>query len=588
MCGIYGANYTAPEVMHRAAEHLRPRGPDGSGVYSDGVVTLGHTLLALRDAAGRSHQPYTRPGQPWVLLYNGQIYNTKQLWHALRMAGPCPDLDTAVVYRAIETYGWAFAAHLHGMFAIALYHTRARIVRLYRDVTGQKILYYYHHRGRFIFSSDIGGILVHDHLDRTPDAEAIALATQLGYLPGDKTLFAHIHKVQPAEVITFDCRHRRLSRQGLLSQVPTAYYDDETVFTQLVAEHVPGHHPVGINLSGGLDSSLVFHELRHLGYPVQAYTTQFEGVSEGYNEDARLATRLADEYGAALCPVVVSKASYQARFVESYRRVEEPSYNISLPIYLQTAEHEGSQGDGYRVILSGDGGDELFAGYPYYYAYATMPATAPRVSPHNGLVYHVHDPIERWLFFNQSAPVTYVRPQAFALPAYIQSIATSYLQRYRLRGHAFHQVMVLDRVLWLASENFIRTDKIFMSQSIELRAPLAYHPFRVHFDTRLLPPQYHTAAQNKCYLRARYADKLPPYITARARKSGWKAPIAEWYDADMQAFFLSLLPPDAAAPGLVDWPALKRDIARTPEWPGKYIHLYLSLAILADYYRLAI
>jgi asparagine synthetase B (glutamine-hydrolysing) len=143
-------------------------------------------------------------------------------------------------------------------------------------------------------------------------------------------------------------------------------------------------------------------------------------------------------------------------------------------------------------------------------------------------------------------------------------------------------------LLWLASENFIRTDKIFMSQSIELRSPLAYHPLRVHFDTRLSPQQYHTASQNKCYLRARYADKLPPYIIARARKSGWKTPIADWYDADIKAFFLSLLPPDTASHGVVDWPALKRDMERTREWPGKYMHLYLSLAILADYYGMAI
>lgn len=597
MCGIngfIGHDEAALGRMNAATAH---RGPDFAGIFTDGALSLGHVLLSIRDAAEASRQPVRRPGSPWVLAFNGQLYDTRALKKRLGKGFEDVDLDTTLLYALIEREGWDFVGRIHGMFAIALYNVDEGVVRLYRDPSGQKLLYYYHDGKRFIWSSEIKAILTHPGIDRSPDPEAVAVAAALGYIPGGKTLFRRIRKLNLSECVTYDLRAKAFSVAPFASLPTEGYPDDaDAAFRQLIEEHLQSKRPIAINLSGGLDSSLLVHEMSRLGHEIRTYTTRFEGGEGKYNVDADLAARLASDYGAKHTEVLVTKASFLARLEEAYRIIEEPNYNISLPAYLQIAEREGARGDGNRVILSGDGGDELFSGYPHYAESRKIDRWRALLTPglydalkawRNGRMIRYGRPEERWMAF-RAFRKRFLRDDATDVVGYVRETAEPYRKAYGGLKDSVRDMMAYDRALWMGGENFIRSDKLYMSQCLELRSPLSYQPFRAHWDARLKGSDLVGGTVNKPFLRRHYRGKLPDYIVDRQDKAGWRSPVADWYDAGFKTLFLDAIASVESGGELVDWPRVKRMIETAEGWPGKYAHLYVSLAILAKGYGLRI
>ena len=596
MCGINGFTGADDGRLSRMNGLLGHRGPDYAGSFSDGRLAMGHVLLAIRDAADASRQPFRREGSPWTLGFNGQLYNTRALKAFLGNGYEDVDLDTALLYALIEREGWNFVERIQGMFAITLYNADDGVVRLYRDPSGQKLLYWYAKDGRFIWSSELNGVLAHD-IDKSPDEEAVAIAASLGYVPGDKTLFRHVRKLNVGQRVTYDLRKKEVSSSYYRSPSENYFPEDpDAAFKLLIEEHLQSKQPVAINLSGGLDSSLLVHEMSRLGHPIRTYTTFFEGAADGYNTDAVLARKLAKQYGTKHEEVVVTKDSYFANFAEAYLAVEEPNYNISLPAYLQIAKREGANGDRNRVILSGDGGDELFAGYPHHKESRRYDLLRLLCTPwlfdalrnrHFRHRYDLGSDAGRWLHFRAFDKRHLKTGADAALAAYVAAAVAPYFEAYGKKKDSAHRMMVHDRVLWMAGENFIRSDKLFMSQSLELRSPLSYHPFRLHWDARLKPADLVGRETNKPFLRRHYLGKLPDYIVKRPDKTGWRSPVPEWYDARLREFFLDAL---ASAPdgGLVDWKAARAAVEKKDGWPGKRMHLYVSMALIAKKHGIAI
>ncbi len=598
MCGINGFIGTNESVMANMNAALMHRGPDYAGGFHDGRLSLSHVLLSIRDASDVSRQPVHKPGSPWILAFNGQLYNTRELKVFLGSEFENVDLDTTLLYAAIEREGWNFVRRIHGMYAIVLYNTEEGIVRLYRDPSGQKLLYYYAKDGRFIWSSELKGILAHPGIDRAPDEEAVAIAASLGYIPGVKTLFKHIRKLNLSQRVSFDLRTKTLSSE-YFSESSHDYFPEnpDEAFKLLIEEHLQSKQPVAINLSGGLDSSLLVHEMAKLGHEIHTYTTRFADCDAKFNLDADLAARLANDYHTKHTEVLVTKETFFQNFLEAYRLIEEPNYNVSLPAYLQIAKREGAHGDRNRVILSGDGGDELFAGYPHYKESRRIDRMQLLMTPwlfnllknrHSRLKYRYDRLDDRWLAL-RAFTKRFLHGSTSGLAGYVHETVAPYLETYGANGDSVYQMMVRDRVLWMGGENFIRSDKLFMSQSLELRSPLAYHPFRLRWDTRLKPKDYvGKNIVNKPFLRAHYLGKLPDYITKREDKTGWRSPIQEWYDVRYRDMFLDTISVVENNNGLVDWKAAKEIIMKRQDWPGKTAHLYVSLALLAKEYRISI
>lgn len=584
MCGING--FLGPtgklEAMNEATSH---RGPDFAGTYTNGSVHLGHRLLAIREAAEASRQPVTKSGSPWVLIFNGQVYNTKQITQDFSI--PENDLDTTVIYGLIEKLGWNFIRHIHGMFAIALYNEKENVLRLYRDQAGQKPLYYTSQNGKFIFSSEIRGLTA-GGVTLEANHEGLLIAGSLGYIPGRLTLYKDVYKLDAGEMLSV--------KDGVVEE--RAYYVSDTdrfhgrpkdVMEELVREHLASKQKVALNLSGGLDSSLLLHEMKSAGHELITYTTAFEGATESFNDDANIARRLAKDYGTKHTEILITKDIYLKNFTESYALIEEPNYNISLPTYLEVAKREGVNGDGNRVILSGDGGDELFGGYPYYAktrAYEElMKKTGATLFSfgkwiRTGKYFDYSNPVDRWLSFKHFDFGAFPR-NTNAVSAYLNEIAKT---RTLPLENSVRSQMQLDRAFWMPGENFIRSDKLYMSQSLEMRSPLSYEPLRAYFDARLKTEDYTEDGGNKRFLRALYEGVLPDYVTKREAKTGWRSPIRPWYDERFKELFLSILS-NAPRGGIIKWDMLKQEVERKNAWPGKYFFLYLSLAILSRKYK---
>ncbi len=594
MCGINGFIGVEKEKLTRMNKLLDYRGPDFSGVFFDEHLSLGHNLLSIREASDLSKQPYLKDNSPWILAFNGQLYNNKDLKAHLDGSYKSVDLDTELLYGMILKYGWNFIDKIHGMFAIVLYNKGEGLLKLYRDATGQKLLYYYHKDNQLIWSSEIKAILSHNNIDQEVDTEAVSLSVSLGYIPGNKTLFRYIQKLNLSEEVSFNLKTKVLSKRYFKSLASDYYKGSDDVFAELTKEHLQSKQKVALNLSGGLDSSLLLHEMSKAGHEMITYTNHFVDCSDSYNTDALLAKKLAKDYGSNHHEIQITKESFFENFIQSYKCIEEPNYNISLPAYFQTAKAEGIHGDKNRVILSGDGGDELFGGYPYYLQSAKIASGMKLLTPffynliknyRNHSNYDFSKPADRFMFLKDFYFKALLHEDTSG-PIYLRKIANDFLNIYGEKTGAIYQSMLMDRALWLGGENFIRSDKLYMSQSLELRSPLSYHPFRIHFDKILREKDYMDPTSNKLFLRNYYKDKLPDYITERKDKSGWRSPIKEWYDPKFKILFLDIISEVENNNHLIDWKKVRQKIERTDTWPGKYIHLYLSLAILSKEYNL--
>jgi len=600
MCGINGFTGKNEEKIRKMNKAIEHRGPDYKNIYIDEYISLGHTLLSIRDDFSVSGQPYTKTDSPWILLFNGQIYNTDDIKNNLGKQTHKIKLDTTLLFLTIERHGWDFIHHIHGMFAVVLYNKTEKKVRLYRDPSGQKLLYYYLKDGRLIFSSEIKGILTHHDIDRRVDSEAVIVATSIGYIPGTKTLFHYIKKLNLGEMVEFNLATRQTTARYIKSTMDNYYSENpEIAFNKLLKEHLQSKQRVSINLSGGLDSSLLAHEMSKIGYQINSYTNLFKDCDEKFNRDAFLARNLARDYRTTHSEITVSRESYLQNFIDAYRLIEEPNYNISLPAYLQTAKKEGFAGDKNRVILSGDGGDEVFGGYSTYLQSRKMDRQISLLGPtlfnflknrRNHTNYDFSDIVERWLFLKKF-PRSFLKNPAQNIPVlkkYLKESSAAFLDFYGKKDNSIQQMMCLDRVLWLGGENCIRSDKLYMSQSLELRSPLSYHPWRIYIDNKLGAKDYINEKVNKIFLRDYYKNKLPNYIVERKDKSGWRSPVSTWYNNEYKELFINIIRSAKKNGSTIDWEKVENEIQQTDSWPGKHIHVYLSLAILSKEYNISI
>jgi asparagine synthase (glutamine-hydrolysing) len=602
MCGINGILGNNTESIRKANQAISHRGPDSDGIYTDQYISMGHVLLSIRGQVSESTQPCISRRSPWVLLFNGQIYNTNEIKsrHLTPREHLGSDVDTNLLYALINKYGWDFFHYIHGMYAIALYNRTERQIRLYRDPSGQKNLYYSTKPNRFAFSSEIKGLLATGAVNKEVDVLAVETSVCIGYIPGSRTIFRGIKKLQLSEMLIVDLESGEITSSCI--KVPgNHYYGDlkpRAAIQKTIKDHLQSRYPVAINLSGGLDSCLIYHEAHALGYDIQSYSTSFDIANPGYNEDAKLAALMAREYGMRHQEIWIDKRTYLENYEDAYAAVEEPNYNISLPIYLAVAKFEGINGDGRRVILTGDGGDEVFGGYNYYLSNARydkmkLPFTRALFSIYKNrgkrYNYDYWSIAERW-FSLKNLYKPYLKTNNFSFGPVVNEVVDSY-HKYEMlysikEKDSIYKMMLLDRCIWLGNENFIRSDKLFMTQSVELRAPLAFQPLRTHFDQVMGKDDYLNKDNNKLFLRKVYQDELPSYIMDK-KKSGWRAPVEYWYDAEMKGMFLDIL--GSVKKGrVINWQAVRNSVERSETYPGKHIHVYLSLAILASRFKLEI
>ena len=514
MCGISGITIDDCSLVEQMNAVQKHRGPDHAGIFSDGQVTLGHTLLSIRGDLGRSQQPVYDKLSPWVLAFNGQIYNTTELAQGLDGDWENETLDTIILYEVIKEYGWDFIRRIQGMYAMAVYNCHEKRLRLYRDASGQKPVYYCCNKAKLIFASEIKAILEDSSIQREPDQEgdSMGCACRIHTLA---PYHARVYQKTTGEMLEWNHGSAEIK---LTELDPEPSYADTQEglgkwMPQLIGEHLQSRQKVALSLSGGMDSSVLLHEMREHGYSIASYTSYYVGASEASNSDAPLAARLAREYGAEHREVEVTKEDFWDRFISCLKIIEEPNYNLNSPLYLKMAEVQGQNGDGVRVILTGCGGDELFYGYPHhdqnYHIDRWLRVLPPWLLTkayqlRHGRTVRFESSFARWAF-NRQLDESYLLEAAedFATEKSQPDWVQAYMDKYAVSDEGVYQGLLMDRLGWMAGESFVRSDKLYMSQSVEVRCPLSHTPL-----DRLLTKLHIISPIKELALRKRFEAAL--------------------------------------------------------------------------------
>lgn len=376
MCGIAGIvrlsnGSLERSTLERMSATLSHRGPDDSGIWLSSTVGLVHRRLEVIDLTPTGRQPMWSCDRSAIVVFNGEIYNFRELKRELQAEGVqfTGNSDTEVVVESYRVWGDKFLSRLNGMFSIAIFDVLRERVLLARDRFGIKPLYYAISSGTFIFASEVKALCASQLLETELNDQAVAEYFHYGSSLGATTFFKGVSQLQPGHTITVD--NEVISHEIYADLVPRMGNNDtiekaapyaQSLLRQSVERQIVADVPVGIFLSGGLDSSCIAamaHECTN--QQLKTFTATFE--FERDDTDRRLARAVADNLGTEHHELHIRANDLGAIFEALVRSHDEPFGDAAaVPLYLMCRELDGYP----KVILQGDGGDELFAGYPRY------------------------------------------------------------------------------------------------------------------------------------------------------------------------------------------------------------------------------
>jgi asparagine synthase (glutamine-hydrolysing) len=571
MCGIAGiAARRAPdsrEWLLAGRDAMRHRGPDDAGLWwsDDGRVGLAHRRLAVVDLSAGGHQPMARGALH--IVYNGEIYNFTDLRAELALAGHTfsSASDTEVILAAYRQWGVDCLARLKGMFALALFDAKCRTLLLARDRAGEKPLYYRAQAGEIRFASELKGLLADPDLARRVDAESFEAYLADGYVPAERCMLAGFAKLPPAHALSFeiDSGATRLWRYWQLPEAPAANVavdesgllnELERRFEQAVRRQLVADVPVGVLLSGGVDSSLVtaFAARAHPG--VRSFTVRFPG--HGAYDETEHARLIARHFGTG--HVEIEAESMTPTLLPSLaRQFDEPMTDSSmLPTYLLSKVVRSH----CTVALGGDGGDELFGGYPHYDRMAwlarrcaPMPAFMRRALANLGGSLPVGLRGRNWLMalgcdFATGVPAIAQMFDARARGRLAAAAAwsTDFAERDRaaripVGAELLQRATRLDFATYLPEDLLVKVDRASMLTSLEVRAPLLDVDM-IEFAFGQVPARLKADASGRKLLLKKLAARVLPPAFDQARKQGFSIPLARWLRAgEWREYFRDVL-----------------------------------------------
>jgi asparagine synthase (glutamine-hydrolysing) len=562
ICGVVSLGDTPVDAteLQPLNDAMRLRGPDDEGVFTDGRAGLGHRRLSIIDLSG-GHQPMANEDGQVVTVLNGEIYNFRSLRSRLEALGHAfrTRSDTEVLVHGYEAWGDALPSELEGMFAFAIWDRARRRLLLARDRFGEKPLAWFERGGRFVFASTLTALLRHPAAPRAIDRDALASYLALELVPAPASIVAGIHKLPPAHLLTVDERGRvetrrywRLAVRGAPEREPDAEARLRDELRASVAARLVSDVPLGIFLSGGIDSSAVTWAASEAG------AGRIKTFSIGFDDPSFDETSYAREVAQRFGTEHIEERLEAAQLLELVPRLgeilDEPMADGSIvPTYFLSRLARRH----VTVALGGDGGDELFGGYPTYRAHALAeriePLLAwPRLTRRMARLADLLPVSHRNLSFDfkvkkfldgLSAPPSirnYVWTGAFRgdeLPSLLGEAvdpARAYdpVERvYREAAGERHleRVLAEDVELYLPHHVLAKVDRAGMANSLEVRAPMLDTRFAEH-AARLPLADKRSAnflTDGKSILKRAFAGYLPDRVLHRPKK-GFGMPIGAW------------------------------------------------------------
>lgn len=519
--------------MNAATVH---RGPDGSATYENTGVTLGHNRLAIIDLSPEAGQPMTDASGRFIMVFNGEIYNFKELREQLTSYAFKTQGDSEVILAAYQTWGAEAFGKLNGIFALAIWDTEEQSLLLARDSVGVKPLYYHVDGSRLVFSSEIKAIL-ETGVERVLDQTSLEHYLRLMYVPEPNTMFKNIKKLPKGNMLVYKGGVASIS--PFVSGVepvdrPASYKEAvQTVRTKVeaaVTRQLVSDRPVGIYLSGGIDSSVVLASAAQTHPHIDTYSVGFSLDSaeeqEKFNIDSRVAQNTATFFGSTHHEFSISAEDAINLLPETIRRLDEPIGNATALAQLFLARKVKQTA---TVVLSGEGGDELFGGYERYrLAFVAsmlspwIPRTlASKVPKLHSLHVSGEDRFAQLMFQKESA-IRRIFPGVGSMVNTRALFSSEFSNSLDIATN----LMRADENHWLVDEALMRADKTSMASGVELRVPLL--DLDLISYAHVLPRQYKvTPFKTKRVLKDAFRDVLPKEVLSQPKR-GWFSPGAKW------------------------------------------------------------
>jgi asparagine synthase (glutamine-hydrolysing) len=623
MCGIAGfaesSSTHAPlpldqrrDLIHQMCDVIRHRGPDDEGVLvEEGIhqsVALGMRRLSIIDLS-TGHQPIHNEDRTVWIVFNGEIYNFRELRRELEAAGHhfYTSTDTEAIVHAYEQWGASAIGRLRGMFGLAIWDARSRTLLLARDRIGIKPLHYAEVNGRLYFGSEIKSLLCAPDLPRDLDFDALDHYLSFLYTPPEGSIFRHVRKLPPGHLLTW-CDGHLTIEQYWQQRVDEPFSGSDAdavaalreVLTDAVRSHLVSDVPLGAFLSGGIDSSLV------VALMAETSATRVKTFSIGFDEpafDELEYARLVAQYFGTDHHELVVKPDALSILDQVVTHFDEPFADPSAIPTWYVSEMARRH---VTVALSGDGGDELFGGYERFAAGLAAERFARLPQP-------AQSAIQRGL---GALPAAALRGRAGSAQRFAgraaQGLPWAYLawisyvpEEWRLRllpnpsrqGHDDYAALwertagasTLDRLLALNLESYllddllVKADRMSMAHALEVRSPFLDTRL-IELASRLAPSHKVRGLSLKRVLKRAVADLLPPEILKRPKR-GFGVPLDRWFRQDLESYTSGMLGTGARVRGHVVPEALDALLAEHASGARNHGHALWTLLTLELFLR---
>lgn len=578
MCGIAGilslGDLIKEEHIRLMADALTHRGPDAGGMYINkgGLGTrgeehtpsvgFGHRRLSIIDLSTGEQPIHNEDKQVWI-VFNGEIYNFQDLKEDLIRAGHrfYTTTDTEVIVHLYEQYGDNCVKYLRGMFAFAIWDQKKKRMFVARDRFGKKPLYYYWNNKTFLFASELKGILACPDFKRTIDKEALANYLQYGYIPDPMSIFEGVYKLLPGHVLILENGKLAVNKYWDISFKCKENGNEEEVSEQLLEKlkesvklRLISDVPLGAFLSGGIDSSTIVAIMaQEMSQPVKTFSIGFE--EPGYNE-LPFAREVARLYQTDHHEMIVRPGSFDL-IEKIVQHFDEPfGDESSIPTYYVSK----LASDYVKVVLSGDGGDEVFAGYDSYSAimhrnkYERIPECLrsairmvgeilPDGTRGKNFLYNISLPLDK-RFIDYISHVSLFRNTKLLSGDLLNCLGAKedVFEKYFEEAKEFDalsRLQYVDMKIYLPGDGLVKVDRMSMAHSLETRAPLLDQEV-VEFVNRL-PYRYKLNGVTRKYVFKKVAAQLLPKTVLDRKKQGFAPPLRYWFKGELKNYVKEIL-----------------------------------------------
>ncbi|MDP3710314.1 MAG: asparagine synthase (glutamine-hydrolyzing) [bacterium] len=576
MCGINGFNFSDQELIGHMNSSVAHRGPDSFGIFTEEGISLGHRRLSILDLSPEANQPMYSQDKRLVIVFNGEIYNFRELRDELSLSYDFKTKgDTEIILAAYQKWGETCVKKFNGIFAFAIWDRDKKKLFLTRDHLGVKPLYYYHNGEKLIFSSEIKSILAHN-FSKKIDEGAVGLYFYLLHVPEPLTMVRNIYKLPPAHYAILKNNKLSLHRYWSIDSFDTISDKNEarskikSTLKSAVKKQLISDRPVGLYLSGGIDSTVLLGIMSELtSHPVRTFSVGFDvkEQAEKFNADFNLAQKTSQYFGSIHEKVILSPKDVLNNFEKIIWHGDDLVANHTQPAMYVLSELAKKK---VAVVLAGDGGDELFAGYDRYYLNRQLDRIQmiPNFLRSSNLLRHflgtdlynkinTKSVLDRWLsFMSQKENVV----SRFLKPDFNHKNTAFEFLNHRLAERNFPALnkasstklfQYLDLQTWLVDDALNRVDRMSMAHGIEERVPILDKdlvelamsvPAEYNLDTRI---------GGKKVFKEALREYIPSHVYDQPKR-GWFSPMSKWLRGDLKDWAYDILSP-SYNPDMADW-----------------------------------